>query len=59
MGLGEPPRRPIPKAQAEAAAINGRARGWAFKLPDYKYNMFAATLDSMLKPLTPAAPEAP
>jgi hypothetical protein len=42
-----------PTAQAEATAINGRASAWAFKLPDFKYNMFAATLESMLKPLAP------
>jgi len=50
-----------PAAQAEATAINGRANGWAFKLPDYKYTMFAAALETMLKPLgpPPAAPGAP
>jgi len=48
-----------PAAQAEATAINGRANGWAFKLPDFKYNMFAASLESMLKPLSGAAPATP
>lgn len=47
-----------PAAQAAATAINGRASAWAFKLPDYKYTMFAATLESLLKPLT-AGPQAP
>jgi hypothetical protein len=45
--------------QAEASAINARAQGWAFKIPDQKANMFAATLDSLLKPLTAAEPAAP
>jgi hypothetical protein len=48
-----------PAMQATAAAINARAGGWAFKLPDFKYNMFAATLESMLKQPTAAAPQTP
>lgn len=51
-----------PTAQAEAAAINARTNRWAFRLPEHKFNMFAATLDSMLRPVgaaTPAAPGAP
>ena len=50
-----------PAAQAAATAINGRTGPWAFKLPDYKYTMFAATLESLLKPLTApgAAPQTP
>jgi hypothetical protein len=45
-----------PAAQAEATAINARAQNWAFKLPDQRYNVFAATLESMLKQPTAAAP---
>lgn len=54
-----------PAAQAAAAAINARTNGWAFKLPDYKYTMFAAPLDTLLKPpgpppgSVPAAPPTP
>jgi hypothetical protein len=48
-----------PAVQAEAAAINARAQGWAFKLPDYKYNMFSATLETLLKQPTASTPDAP
>jgi hypothetical protein len=48
-----------PAAQAEAAAINGRARNWAFKIPAEKFNVFAATLESMLKQPAAAAAAAP
>jgi len=43
-------------AAKEAAAINARASGWAYKLPAFKGQLFMTTLDSMLK--TPAAPPA-
>ena len=51
LGRGGRGGRRIRRRRPRPTAINGRANGWAFKLPDYKYNMFAATLDSMLKPL--------
>ena len=40
-----------PMVQAEAAAINGRVGGWAFKLPDFKVTQLTATRESLLKPL--------
>ena len=39
-----------PETQNEAAAINARAAGWAYKLPSYKAQIFQTTLESMLKP---------
>jgi hypothetical protein len=39
-----------PDAQKEAAEINARAGGWAYKLPDYKARVFQTTLESLLKP---------
>ena len=39
-----------PEAQSEAAAINARAGGWAYKLPSYKARVFLTTLDTLLKP---------
>jgi len=39
-----------PKAAKDALAINGRAAGWAFKLPPYKTSAFAPPLESLLKP---------
>lgn len=47
-----------PEAQTEAAAINARTGGWAYKLPDYKAKLFLTSLDSLLKPLggQPPAP---
>jgi hypothetical protein len=48
-----------PAAQAEATAINGRAQGWAFKLPEQKVNLFTASLESMLRQPTAAAPAEP
>jgi len=45
-------------AVKEAAAINARASGWAYKLPAFKGQLFMTTLDSLLKapPAPPAAP---
>ena len=37
--------------QAESAAINARTAAWAFKLPQFKAEMFSTTRDSLLKPL--------
>jgi hypothetical protein len=37
-------------AAREALAINTHASAWAFKLPPYKASMFAASLESLLKP---------
>lgn len=44
-----------PAAQKEARDIAARAGGWAYKLPDYKGQQFATTLDSLLKPPAPPA----
>jgi hypothetical protein len=43
-----------PDVQNEAADLNARASGWAYKLPAYKGQQFMATLESLLKP--PGAP---
>lgn len=43
----EPGKRAAAK---EALAINAHATGWAFKLPTYKASLFAAPLESLLKP---------
>ena len=49
-----------PMVQAEAAAINGRLSGWAFKLPQDKVQQIVATRETLLKPLdSPAAARAP
>ena len=40
-----------PDVQNEAAELNARAKGWAYKLPAYKGQQFMATLESLLKPL--------
>jgi hypothetical protein len=45
-------------AVKEAAAINARASGWAYKLPAFKGQLFMTTLDSLLK-APPAPPPAP
>lgn len=37
------------EAIKQAAAINARVAGWAYKLPDYKLNRLTTTLDSLLK----------
>ncbi len=39
-----------PDVQNEAADLNARANGWAYKLPAYKGQQFMATLESLLKP---------
>jgi hypothetical protein len=39
-----------PDAAKEAAAINARASGWAYKLPAYKGQLFMTTLDNLLQP---------
>ncbi|MEI9887862.1 MAG: DUF4340 domain-containing protein [Rhizomicrobium sp.] len=45
-----------PDAAKEAAAINARAAGWAYKLAPFKGQLFMTTLDSLLKaPEPPAA----
>lgn len=38
-----------PEVASEAATINARASGWAYKLPAYKGQLFMTTLDSLLK----------
>ena len=44
-----------PEVASEAATINARASGWAYKLPAYKGQLFMTTLDSLLKTPTPQA----
>jgi hypothetical protein len=41
-----------PETQSEAEAINARSGGWAYKLPDWKAQIFATRLESLLKPKT-------
>ncbi len=48
-----------PDAGKEAAAINARAIGWAFKLPAFKGQLFMTTLDSLLKAPPAPPPQAP
>ncbi len=48
-----------PESQAEAATLNARAGGWAFKLPDYKAKQFLTPLDNLLKPAGGANQPAP
>jgi hypothetical protein len=38
------------EAEAEASLINARAGDWAFKLPEYKGQIFSTSRDSLLKP---------
>jgi len=38
-----------PMTQTEAAAINARLGGWAFKLPEAKVQQFTATRETLLK----------
>lgn len=45
-----------PMTQEEAARINARATGWAFKLTEMGVTQFTATLETLLKPLEKAAP---
>jgi Domain of unknown function (DUF4340) len=47
-----------PKAAREAAAINAKTSGWAYKLPSYKGQQLMTKLDSLLKP-PPAPPAKP
>jgi hypothetical protein len=45
-----------PAAAREAQAINAKASGWAYKLPQFKGQQFMTKLDSLLK--QPNAPVA-
>ena len=40
-----------PAAEKEARAIDARASGWAYKLPQFKGQLFMTTFESLLKPL--------
>jgi hypothetical protein len=44
-------------AAKEAAQINARTHGWAYKLPAYKGQLFTTALERLLKPVAPAAPK--
>jgi hypothetical protein len=51
-------QKPPVLASVEAKAINARAAGWAFKLPQYKGVLMTAPLQDLLKaPEAPAGPE--
>ena len=45
-----------PMVQAEAAAINARLNGWAFKLPEERVMQILATRETLLRPLDSPAP---
>ena len=47
----------IPGGNDEIAQINAKTAGWAFKLPAYKAQQFAASLESLLKPLAANGPK--
>jgi hypothetical protein len=47
-------------AEKEAREIDAHASGWAYKLPQYKGQIFMTTLASLLKPIgAPTAPQQP
>lgn len=48
-----------PLAQKEAREISARTTGWAYKLPQYKGQLFMTSLESLLKPLASAQPGKP
>jgi uncharacterized protein DUF4340 len=45
-----------PDAQRQARAVDSRASGWAYKLPQYKGQQIMTTLDSLLKPKAGTSP---
>lgn len=47
-----------PDAKKEAREIDAHASSWAYKLPAFKGQQFTTTLESLLKPVSPAAPKA-
>ncbi len=48
-----------PAAQTEAAAINARTSGWAYKLPGFSGQTFMTALETLLKPVGGDKPEQP
>lgn len=38
-------------ARARVAEINSRVEGWAYSIPEFKYDQFTKTLEDLLKPL--------
>lgn len=48
-----------PDAQKEARNIASHVTGWAYKLPQYKGQLFMTTLESLLKPLGNPQPAKP
>jgi hypothetical protein len=46
-------------AQKEAREISVRTTGWAYKLPQYKGQLFMTSLESLLKPLPSSQPNKP
>lgn len=55
----EAPPPAKPDTAKEAAAINARSSGWAYKLPAFKGQLFMTTLDSLLKAPAPPPAAAP
>lgn len=45
-------------AASEAAALNERLGPWVFRIPEYKYNAWAKTMEDILAPLPEAAGDA-
>jgi hypothetical protein len=61
-----PARKSAEEVRREAEKINARAKGWEFKLPEFKGNQLATRLSDMLEepaantgPAGPAGPEIP
>jgi len=48
-----------PLAQKEAREISTRTTGWAYKLPQYKGQLFMTSLESLLKPPASSQPSKP
>ncbi len=55
---GEPLSEDIkPSPQVEADAINRRAKGWTFKIPEWKGNQLTVALDSLIQPIEANEPQ--
>ncbi|MDX2017221.1 MAG: DUF4340 domain-containing protein [Planctomycetota bacterium] len=54
-----PARKSAEEVRREAEKINARAKGWEFKLPEFKGNQLATKLSELLEEPAPPAPPAP
>jgi len=57
IGTEADPGKPL--AQKEAREISARTTGWAYKLPQYKGQLFMTSLESLLKPPPSTQPNKP